>query len=62
MSTELELLKEEHGHLEQQCSALKARNKYLAAELKQAKHQISSLHDKSKQDDLLISMLRQKEV
>ena len=62
VSTQLESLKEEHCRLEQQCSALKARNTYLAAELKQAKHQISNLHDKGKQDDLLISMVHQKEV
>lgn len=61
-SAQLESLKEDHSYLEQQCSALKARNKYLTAELKQAKHHISDLRNKGKQDDLLIAMLRQKQV
>ena len=62
MATQLESLKEEHSHLEQQYSALRARNKYLTTELKQTKQQMSSLRNESKQNDLLILKLRQKQV
>ena len=55
---DLEALKDEHGKMQQQCVALKVRNRTVVEEMKCLKSQVAFLVKKSEKDESLIKSLR----
>ena len=58
--SELESLRADYSKTQQQCSALRARNKTLSSDVKSLKVQVTSLTEKQSQNDKLIAALRDK--
>ena len=56
--SELESLRADYSKTQQQCSALRARNKTLSSDVKSLKAQVTSLTEKQSQNDKLIATLR----